>query len=54
MRKDTVEVLAAFVDHCCKSDDLRTRTDDYQEFEATVVLELGVAIVCFQFHNGLV
>ena len=47
MCKDTVEVLAAFVDDCCKTDDLWACADDDQEFEATVVFEVGVAIVCF-------
>lgn len=50
MCKDTVEVFAAFVDYCCKTNDLWAGAYDYQEFEATVVLELDVAIVCFQFH----
>ena len=47
MRKDTVEVLAAFVDYCCKAYDLRTGSNDNQKFEATVVFEGYVAIVCF-------
>ena len=50
MRKDTVKVLAALVDYCCEADDLRACAYDYEEFEATVVLELGVAIICLKFH----
>ena len=50
MRKDTVEVLAAFVDYRSKTDDLWAGADDDEEFEATVVLEGYVAIVCFEFH----
>ena len=50
MRKDAVEVLAAFVDYRCQADDFRACAYDYQKFEATVVLEGYVAIVCFQFH----
>ena len=45
--KDTIKVLAAFVDYGCKTDDLRTSTDNNQKFEATIILELYVAIVCF-------
>ena len=50
MRKDTVEVLAAFVDYRSKTDDLWTGADDDEKFEAAVVLEGYVAIVCFEFH----
>ena len=47
MRKDTVKVLAAFVDYCCKADDFRACANDDEEFETAVVLEGYVAIVCF-------
>ena len=53
MRKDTVKVLAAFVDYRSKTDDLWTGADDDEEFEAAVVLEGYVAIVCFEFHYFL-
>ena len=46
MCEETVKVLAALVDYCCKADNLRTSTDDDQKCEATVVLEGYVAIVC--------
>ena len=46
MRKDAVEVLAALVDYRREADDLRARAYDYQEFEAPVVLELDVVVVC--------
>ena len=46
-----VEVFAALVDYCCKTDDLGSCANDYEEFETAVVLELHVAIVCFQFHG---
>ena len=53
MCKDAVEIFAAFVDYCCKADDFGACADDYQEFEATVVLEGYVAVVCFEFHYFL-
>ena len=53
MCKDTIEVLAAFVDYRCKADDFRSCTDDYQEFETAVVLEGYVTVVGFDVHNIL-
>ena len=47
MRKDTIEVLAAFVDYRCKADDFWAGAYDDEEFETAVVLEGYVAIVCF-------
>lgn len=40
MGKDYVEVFAAFVDYCCKTDDFRAGADNYQEFEFAVILKL--------------
>ena len=53
MGKYAVEVFAAFVDHRSKADDFGACADDYQEFEATVVLEGNVAVVGFKFHITL-
>ena len=50
MRKDTVKILAALVDYCCKTEDLWTSANDDQKFETAIVLEGNVAIVCFKVH----
>ena len=47
MCQDTVEVFATLVDDRCQTDDLWTGSDDDQEFEAAVVLEGYVGVVCF-------
>jgi len=48
-----VEVFAAFVDDCCKTDDFGAGADDYQKFEATVVFEGYVAVVGLDVHSIL-
>ena len=48
--QDYVEVLAALVDGRRQADDLRPRTDDYQQLELAVVFEFYVVVVSFHIR----
>ena len=49
--QNDIEILAAFVDNCCKTDNLGTCADDYDELQFAIVLEANIAIIVFWLHG---
>ena len=45
MGENDIEVLAAGIDDCCQTDDLRTGSDNDDELELTIVLEMDVTVI---------
>ena len=47
MGQNDVEVLAALVNHCCKTDNLGTCADDDDKLQFAIVLEAHIAVIVF-------